>query len=242
VPEVRVLLDDGTQLGILSRDEALKAAEERGLDLVEITARATPPVCRIMDYGRFKYQESKKQKVAKRHASAMELKEIKFRPKTELHDMEFKVKHVRRFLEEGNKCRLVIVFRGREIVHPNTGVKVLDKVVAATEDISMVEVRPALEGKRMIMILGPKAGVVRKAAELRKANALAMSPMSDADLARLDEAEDEGESDEAAAAAAAAAPVAAAAAPVAAAAPAPAVAPAAPQTAAAPPQETAPTK
>jgi translation initiation factor IF-3 len=192
VPEVRVLLDDGTQLGILSRDEALREAESRGLDLVEITARANPPVCRIMDYGKFKYQESKKQKVAKRHASSMELKEIKFRPKTEVHDMEFKVKHVRRFLEEGNKCRLVIVFRGREIVHPETGVKVLNKVVAATADISAVEVRPALEGKRMIMILGPKAGVVKRAAELRKAAAgpAPHQPSAD-DLARLDEPEDE---------------------------------------------------
>jgi translation initiation factor IF-3 len=192
VPEVRVLLDDGTQLGILSRDEALKQAEERGLDLVEITARANPPVCRIMDYGKFKYQESKKQKVAKRHASSMELKEIKFRPKTEAHDMEFKVKHVRRFLEEGNKCRLVIVFRGREIVHPNTGVNVLNRVVKATEDISAVEVRPALEGKRMIMILGPKAGVVKRAADLRKAQAGPVpTTISAADLARLDEAEDD---------------------------------------------------
>jgi translation initiation factor IF-3 len=197
VPEVRVLLDDGTQLGILSRDEALRAAEERGLDLVEITARANPPVCRIMDYGRFKYQESKKQKQARRHASAMELKEIKFRPKTEVHDMDFKVKHVRRFLEEGNKCRLVIVFRGREIVHPETGVKVLNKVVDATADISTVEVRPALEGKRMIMILGPKAGVVKRAAELRKQAAPQTAQPSAADLARLDEAEDDDATDEA---------------------------------------------
>ena len=116
-----------------------------------------------MDYGRFKYEQSKKQKAAKKHASSMELKEIKFRPKTEQHDMDFKVKHVRRFLEEGNKCRLVIVFRGREITHPETGLAVLDKVVEATQDISTVEVRPQLEGKRMVMILGPRAGVVRRA-------------------------------------------------------------------------------
>jgi translation initiation factor IF-3 len=92
----------------------------------------------------------------------MELKEIKFRPKTEQHDMDFKVKHVRRFLEEGNKCRLVIVFRGREIVHPETGVAVLNRVVDATQDIATVEVRPSLEGKRMMMILGPRAGLVRR--------------------------------------------------------------------------------
>jgi translation initiation factor IF-3 len=160
---VRVVLDDGTQLGILSRDEALRLAEEKGLDLVEIAARSNPPVCRIMDYGRFKYEQSKKQKQARKHASSMELKEIKFRPKTEQHDMDFKVKHVRRFLEEGNKCRLVIVFRGREIVHPETGVAVLNRVVDATSDIASVEVRPSLEGKRMMMILGPRAGLVRRA-------------------------------------------------------------------------------
>ncbi|HEU5056699.1 MAG TPA: translation initiation factor IF-3 [Kofleriaceae bacterium] len=163
VPEVRVVLDDGTQLGILTRDEALRLAEEKGLDLVEIAARSNPPVCRIMDYGRFKYEQSKKQKQARKHAASMELKEIKFRPKTEQHDMDFKIKHVRRFLEEGNKCRLVIVFRGREITHPETGVAVLNRVVEATTDIASVEVRPSLEGKRMLMILGPKAGVVRRA-------------------------------------------------------------------------------
>jgi translation initiation factor IF-3 len=171
VPEVRVVLEDGEQLGILKRDDALREAETRGLDLVEISPRANPPVCRIMDYGRFKYEQAKKQKQARKHAASMELKEIKFRPKTEAHDMEFKIKHVRRFLEEGNKCRLVIVFRGREITHPNTGVKVLEKVVAATDDIAAVEVRPSLEGKRMIMILGPRAGVVKRAAQMRAAAA-----------------------------------------------------------------------
>ena len=159
---MRVVLDDGTQLGILTRDEALRLAEEKGLDLVEIAARSSPPVCRIMDYGRFKYEQSKKQKQARKHASSMELKEIKFRPKTDQHDMDFKINHVRRFLEEGNKCRLVIVFRGREITHPETGVKVLNRVVDATQDIASVEVRPSLEGKRMMMILGPRAGLVRR--------------------------------------------------------------------------------
>ncbi len=138
-------------------------AQEAGLDLVEIAARSTPPVCRIMDYGRFKYEQSKKQKAAKKHASSMELKEIKFRPKTDKHDLEFKIKHVRRFLEEGNKCRLVVVFRGREITHPKTGLAVYDKVMEAVSDIGQVEVKPNLEGKRMLMIVGPKAGVVKRA-------------------------------------------------------------------------------
>lgn len=162
VPEVRVVLEDGEQLGIMSREEALATAQEKGLDLVEITARAKPPVCRIMDYGRFKYEQSKKAKAAKKHASTVELKEIKFRPKTDEHDLAFKIKHVTRFLEEGNKCRLVVIFRGREVVHPKTGLAVLDRVREATEEISQVEVRPNLEGKRMVMIIGPKAGVQKR--------------------------------------------------------------------------------
>jgi translation initiation factor IF-3 len=115
-----------------------------------------------MDYGRFKYEQSKKAKAAKKHASTVELKEIKFRPKTDDHDLEFKIKHVTRFLEEGNKCRLIVVFRGREVVHPKTGLAVLDKVLEATSEIAQVEVRPNLEGKRMIMIIGPKAGATRR--------------------------------------------------------------------------------
>ncbi len=162
VPEVRVVLEDGEQLGIMSRDDALAAAREKGLDLVEITARAKPPVCRIMDYGRFKYEQSKKAKAAKKHASTVELKEIKFRPKTDEHDLAFKIKHVTRFLEEGNKCRLVVIFRGREVVHPKTGLAVLDRVKEATKEISQVEVRPNLEGKRMVMIIGPKAGIQKR--------------------------------------------------------------------------------
>jgi translation initiation factor IF-3 len=162
VPEVRVVYED-EQLGILSRDDALRAAQEKGLDLVEIAARSNPPVCRIMDYGRFKYEQSKKQKAAKKHSSSIEVKEVKFRPKTDSHDLDFKVRHVVRFLEEGNKCRLVVIFRGREVTHPETGVAVLDKVIARTSEIAQVDMRPTLEGKRMTMILGPKAGVVKRA-------------------------------------------------------------------------------
>jgi translation initiation factor IF-3 len=169
VPEIRVIGDDGEQLGVMPTYEALRKAEEQGLDLVEISPRAFPPVCRIMDYGKYKYEQAKKKQQARKHASTVEIKEIKFRPKTEEHDMDFKVKHVRRFLEEGNKVRLVIVFRGREITHPQTGAAVLNRVVEATADLSGVEVTPNMEGRRMVMILAPKANVVRKAAEMRKA-------------------------------------------------------------------------
>ncbi len=168
VPEVRVIADEGEQIGIVATHEALRLATERGLDLVEISPTARPPVCRIMDYGKYKYEEAKKKQQARKRASTSETKEIKFRPKTEGHDMDFKVKHIRRFLEGGNKVRLAVVFRGREIAHPQTGANVLRRVVEATADISAVEVTPNMEGRRMIMIIAPKPNVVRKAQEMRK--------------------------------------------------------------------------
>src|SRR4029077_16940422 len=168
VPEIRVILEED-QLGIMPTHEALRLAEEKGLDLVEISPRAFPPVCRIMDYGKYKYEEAKKKQQARKRASTVETKEIKFRPKTEEHDMAFKVKHVRRFLESGNKVRLAVVFRGREITHPQTGIAVLHRVVEMCSDIAAVEATPNMEGRRMIMVIAPKPGVVRKAMEARKA-------------------------------------------------------------------------
>ena len=172
VPEIRVILEE-EQLGIMPTHEALRLAEEKGLDLVEISPRAFPPVCRIMDYGKYKYEEAKKKQQQRKKASTVETKEIKFRPKTEEHDMDFKVKHVRRFLEGGNKVRLAVVFRGREITHPQTGMKVLNRVVELCADIATVEATPNMEGRRMIMVIAPKPGVVRKAQEARKAAAAA---------------------------------------------------------------------
>lgn len=168
VPEVRVIADD-EQLGVMPTHEALRLAEEKGLDLVEISPRAFPPVCRIMDYGKYKYEEAKKKQQARKRASTVETKEIKFRPKTEEHDMAFKVKHVRRFLESGNKVRLAVVFRGREITHPQTGMAVLNRIVELCNDIAVVEATPNMEGRRMIMVIAPKPGVVRKAQEAKRA-------------------------------------------------------------------------
>jgi translation initiation factor IF-3 len=164
VPEVRVIGSDGSQVGIVPTHEALRMAEDQGLDLVEVSPRAVPPVCRIMDFGRFKYQESKKEKASRKHQSTVVIKEIKFRPKTDTHDLDFKLKHIRRFLGEGNKVRLMIVFRGREIVHPETGQAMLDLVSKEVAEISVIEQRPLMEGRRMVMVLGPRAGVVRPAA------------------------------------------------------------------------------
>jgi translation initiation factor IF-3 len=163
VPEVRVIGGDGSQVGIVPTHEALRMAEEQGLDLVEVSPRAVPPVCRIMDFGRFKYQESKKEKASRKHQATVVIKEIKFRPKTDTHDLDFKLKHIRRFLGEGNKVRLMIVFRGREIVHPETGQAMLDVVSKEVAEISVIEQRPVLEGRRMVMVLGPRTGVIRPA-------------------------------------------------------------------------------
>jgi translation initiation factor IF-3 len=156
VPQVRVIGADGQQLGVLATDEALRMAEESGLDLVEVSPKAMPPVCKIMDYGKFKYEDSKKRKEAKKHQSTVTYKEIKFRPKTDVHDLDFKVDHIRRFLLEGNKARLVVIFRGREIVHPETGQAMLKKVIDLTQDIAMVEQPPMMEGRRMLMIIAPR--------------------------------------------------------------------------------------
>ena len=142
--------------------DALQMATEKELDLVEISPQSRPPVCRMMDYGRFKYEQSKKAQQARKHASTIEVKEIKFRPKTDEHDMNFKTKNAIKFLESGNKVRLVIAFRGREIIHPEIGKKVLEKVVEQTTEIAQIESMPMMEGRRMIMILAPKAGIVRR--------------------------------------------------------------------------------
>jgi translation initiation factor IF-3 len=162
VPEVRVIAADGGQVGIMPTHEALRLAEEQGLELVEVNPRAAPPVCRIMDFGKFKYETSKKEKASRRHQSTVVVKEIKLRPKTDQHDLDFKLKHIRRFLSEGNKCKLAIVFRGREIVHPETGQAMLDQVVKMITDIAMVEQRATMEGRRMVMLVGPRAGVIRR--------------------------------------------------------------------------------
>lgn len=131
-------------------------AESQQLDLVEVSPTAIPPVCRIMDYGKFKYQQSKKMQEAKKKQVQVQLKEIKLRPKTDEHDMLFKIKNVRRFLEEGNKAKITLVFRGREITHMEYGQKALDRFVQDLEDVAVIEVRPKMEGRSMYMIVAPK--------------------------------------------------------------------------------------
>ena len=144
------------QLGIMSLQEALVLADSQQLDLVEVSPTAVPPVCRIMDYGKFKYQQSKKMQEAKKKQTQVQVKEVKLRPKTDDHDLEFKIKHVRRFLEEGNKAKVTLVFRGREITHTELGLKVLERVSSELEDVAIVEFKPKMEGRSMFMIVAPK--------------------------------------------------------------------------------------
>ena len=153
--EVLVIGPEGEQLGVLSKQDALAAAAEAGLDLVEVAPNATPPVCRIMDFGKFKYQQSKKAQLAKKKQKIIQIKEIKVRPKTDDHDLETKAKHARRFLEEGNKIKMTVRFRGREIVHPDRGEMVLRKLMALLEGVGTVEVPAKMEGRTMVMIVAP---------------------------------------------------------------------------------------
>ncbi len=155
-PRVRLVDADGKQLGIVSRDEALAMAREQGLDLVEVAPQADPPVCRIMDYGQFLYQQAKKLKEARKKQTTVEVKEIKVRPKTDVHDLETKIRHIKRFLGDRNKVKIRVFFRGREITKPELGREVLKKILEAVEDEAQVEMQPRMEGRQMIMILAPK--------------------------------------------------------------------------------------
>lgn len=154
--EVRLIGADGTQLGIKPLEEALKAAETEGLDLVEIAPTAQPPVCRVMDYGKFKYEQSKKIQLAKKKQVIIQVKEVKFRPKTDEHDYQFKLRHIRRFLEDKDKVKVSIRFRGREIAFSGQAVNILNRIRAEIEDIGKIEYEPKMEGRDMVMIVAPK--------------------------------------------------------------------------------------
>jgi translation initiation factor IF-3 len=153
--EVRLIDPDGKQIGIVSLSEALRYAEDYGLDLVEIAPTANPPVCKIMDFGEFLYQEAKKAKEAKKKQKQIEIKEIKLSPKTDKHDLEVKIRHILRFLEDENKVRIRIVFKGREIAHPEMADRVLQAILEAVKDKAQIESPPKIEGKQMITVIAP---------------------------------------------------------------------------------------
>jgi translation initiation factor IF-3 len=147
---------EGKQLGILSTQDAIKEALKAGLDLVEVAPNSAPPVCRIMDYGKFRYQQSKKMQVAKKHSVSVQLKEIRLRPRTEEHDLQTKIKHIKKFLEQNNKVKITMMFRGREIVYTDLGRAVMEEIKKELEPVSSVDQQPRVEGRNMVMILTPK--------------------------------------------------------------------------------------
>lgn len=154
--EVRVIANGGEQLGIMSRRDALKLALENHLDLVEIAPTAKPPVCRIMDYGKYRYEQQKREKEARKKQKTFDIKEVKLRPGIEDHDFNVKYKNAVRFLEDGDKVKVTIMFRGRELSHPELGEVLLNRMAQQLKEIAVVERVPKLEGKNMIMIVAPK--------------------------------------------------------------------------------------
>ncbi|RKH59490.1 translation initiation factor IF-3 [Corallococcus llansteffanensis] len=173
--ELRVVGPNAEQLGVMTLEAALARAQADGLDLVEISPMAKPPVCKIMDYGKFKYEEKKKASETKKKQVVVHLKEVKLRPKTEEHDYEFKVRNVRRFLEEGNKAKITIMFRGREITHKQLGSAILDDVTKDLKEVAVVEQHPRMEGRQMFMILAPNPKVAQRARELARQQADALA-------------------------------------------------------------------
>lgn len=156
MPEVRVVSDDGEQLGVMDTREAIRLARERGMDLVEVAANAEPPVCRITDFGKFQYEAKKKANEAKKKQVVITVKEIKFRPGTDDHDYEYRMKHARDWLQEGDKVKATIWFRGREMAHRELGSRILEKLEADLQEFGEVEARPRMEGNQMFIILAPK--------------------------------------------------------------------------------------
>lgn len=153
---MRLIDADGNQLGIMSPREAMLKAEDSGLDLVEVSPTAKPPVCRIMDYGKYRYELSKKQQDAKKKQAVVEVKEIKLRPKTEKHDLDFKIKNIKKFLDQKNKVKVTLRFRGREIVYADTlGIGVLERIAEELTDVGTVLQPPKMEGRQMTMLVGP---------------------------------------------------------------------------------------
>jgi translation initiation factor IF-3 len=196
---VRVVLEDGTMLGVISTQQALREAEERGLDLVEVNPKAAPPVCKILDFGKFKYEEKKKQREARRKQTVVEVKELKLRPKTDDHDLEVKLRAARRFIESGNKVKFTVRFRGREIAHPQRAQMQLDYLREKTDDLTIVEQPPTMEARAMSLIIAPKPFVLQKLASERakeRQSKRHTEGQEEPDLDEEDENLDEDEDDE----------------------------------------------
>jgi len=188
VPEVRLIDETGQQVGVMRTDEALRYAQSKDLDLVEVAAEARPPVCRVLDYSKYKYEQAQKQKAAKKHQTQITIREIKFRPKIAEHDYSTKKGHVERFLRHKDKVKITIMFRGREVTHPERGVMILDRLAEDLKELCQVEQRPIQDGRNMTMLLGPSKAVLagtleedaaRAAAEAEAQAALDAPPLED---------------------------------------------------------------
>lgn len=192
VPEVRLIDEEGQQVGVVRTIEAIGMARQRGVDLVEVAAQANPPVARLMDYGRYKYEQSKKEREAKKHQANVQLREVRMKPKIDEHDIDFKTRTAAKLLKQGDKVKVTVMFRGREITHPQIGKGLLDRVVSSLGDIAILERDAILEGRHMTLILAPDR---KKIAALARAKAAAAGGTAPAD--------EEEDADVAAAAAAA---------------------------------------
>ncbi|NNF25195.1 MAG: translation initiation factor IF-3 [Rhodobacteraceae bacterium] len=154
-PEIRLIGADGENVGVVTPEKGMELADEAGLDLVEISPNAKPPVCKIMDFGKFKYETQKKEAEARKKQKIIEVKEVKFRPNTDTHDYDVKMRNVVKFLENGDKVKVTLRFRGREMAHQNLGRELLERVAADVEEIGKVENMPKMEGRQMVMMIGP---------------------------------------------------------------------------------------
>ena len=162
VPQVRLIDEVGGQVGVVSTAQALQMARDKGLDLMEVSPNSNPPVCKICDYGKFKYEKKKKEHDARKKQTVIKVKEVQLRPQTDVHDLDYKFRNVRSFLEDGDKAKIVMMFRGREVAYVDAGFKMMAKLTEMVKDIAIVEAYPKLEGKKLIMILAPAPGAVKK--------------------------------------------------------------------------------
>jgi translation initiation factor IF-3 len=162
VPQVRVIGDDGKMLGVYPTNEAVRLAQEKNLDLIEVVPTASPPTCKIMDYGKYKYEQKKKAHAARKKQVEIQIKEVQLRPRTDQHDIETKLRHARKFLEEGDKVKFNLRFKGREMAYQDMGEGVLKKVMEALKDIAIVETAPKMEGKQLFALLAPDPTKIKK--------------------------------------------------------------------------------
>lgn len=190
IPQVRVVGPGGDMLGVMDTTDALQLARESDLDLVEVNPKSHPPVCKIMDFGKYKYEEKKKQAEARKKQTTIGLKEIKIRPKTDDHDLDFKIRHVIRFLEEGNKVKVTCRFRGREITHPEAAQKQLDYVVESVKEYGLLEAESRMEGRNMSLVLAP-AGKGRSQQARSSAPVIASAKKAAEEVAEVEETEAE---------------------------------------------------